>query len=47
MRARVHSPDFGVTLSQRLPRARLHASADEGGSLLWTRSREILRSLLH
>ncbi len=38
----VHSPDFGATLAQRFPRATRHVLEDEGGSLLWTRSREIL-----
>ncbi|WP_395806668.1 alpha/beta fold hydrolase [Archangium minus] len=42
----VHSPDFGATLSSRFPHATLHAFADEGGSLLWTRSRDILSELL-
>ncbi len=42
----VHSPDFGVTLSNRLPQASLHTLEDEGGSLLWTRSHEILETLI-
>lgn len=42
----VHSPDFGATLARRFPRATLHTLPDEGGSLLWTRSRDILRELL-
>ncbi|ATB32895.1 alpha/beta fold hydrolase [Melittangium boletus] len=42
----VHSPDFGATLSSRFPNARLHVLPDEGGSLLWTRSRDILRELV-
>jgi pimeloyl-ACP methyl ester carboxylesterase len=42
----VHSPDFGATLHARFPRATRHAPADEGGSILWTRSGEILRELL-
>ncbi|QRK07926.1 alpha/beta fold hydrolase [Archangium violaceum] len=42
----VHSPDFGETLSTRFPKATLHAFPDEGGALLWTRSREILGDLL-
>lgn len=41
-----HSPDFGLTLSRRF---RNHQTRrvlkDEGGSLLWTRSGEILREL--
>lgn len=41
----VHSPDFGATLAQRLPKARLHVFEEEGGSLLWTRAREILVGL--
>jgi pimeloyl-ACP methyl ester carboxylesterase len=42
----VHSPDFGVTLANRLPQASLHILDDEGGSLLWTRSHEILETLI-
>lgn len=42
----VHSPDFGVTLANRLPQATLHILDDEGGSLLWTRSHEILETLI-
>jgi pimeloyl-ACP methyl ester carboxylesterase len=42
----VHSPDFGVTLANRLPQATLHILDDEGGSLLWTRSHEILATLI-
>lgn len=42
----VHSPDFGVTLASRLPQATLHILDDEGGSLLWTRSHEILETLI-
>ncbi|WP_233262244.1 alpha/beta fold hydrolase [Vitiosangium sp. GDMCC 1.1324] len=42
----VHSPDFGATLRSRFPNATLHVLPDEGGSLLWTRSREILHELL-
>lgn len=41
----VHSPDFGTTLASRLPDASRVVLADEGGSLLWTRSREILVKL--
>jgi pimeloyl-ACP methyl ester carboxylesterase len=41
----VHSPDFGATLKERFPSATLHSFPDEGGSLLWTRSRDILREL--
>lgn len=41
----VHSPDGGVLLEKRLPRATRHFYEGEGGSLLWTRSREILVAL--
>jgi pimeloyl-ACP methyl ester carboxylesterase len=41
----VHSPDFGATLASRLPDASRVVLADEGGSLLWTCSREILTKL--
>lgn len=41
----VHSPDFGLTLLQRLPDARHHLLPDEGGSILWTRSKEILEGV--
>jgi len=41
----VHSPDFGATLKARFPNATLHSLAWEGGSLLWTRAREILLEL--
>lgn len=42
----VHSPDFGATLERRFPKAERRALAEEGSSLLWTRSRDILRDLL-
>ena len=42
----VHSPDFGKTLASRLPHASLVIAEDEGSSILWTRSREILQKLL-
>lgn len=42
----VHSPDFGATLSSRFPQATLHALPEEGGAILWTRGRDILRELL-
>lgn len=42
----VHSPDLGVSLANRLPQATLHILDDEGGSLLWTRSHEILETLI-
>ncbi|WP_214401589.1 alpha/beta fold hydrolase [Pseudonocardia lacus] len=42
----VHSPDHGRTLAERFPRGRLHLLPEEGGSLLWTRSRDVLVTLL-
>jgi pimeloyl-ACP methyl ester carboxylesterase len=42
----VHSPDLGATLARRLPSARRNVVTGAGGSLLWTHSEEILRSLL-
>lgn len=42
----VHSPDFGETLSRRLPRAKLHQAEGEGGRILWTRGADILRVLV-
>lgn len=42
----VHSPDFGSTLSARLPNASLHVVNDEGSAVLWSRAREILETLL-
>ncbi|RKH85091.1 alpha/beta hydrolase [Corallococcus sp. AB045] len=42
----VHSPDGGALLATRFPRAVRHFLPDEGGSLLWTRARDILRDLL-
>ncbi|HEY9660978.1 MAG TPA: alpha/beta hydrolase [Allocoleopsis sp.] len=41
----VHSPDFGVTLAARLPQATHILDPNEGGSILWTRSRDILSKL--
>ena len=41
----VHSPDFGATLAARLPNASLTVEPQEGGSLLWTRARDILEWL--
>ncbi|MTI43729.1 alpha/beta hydrolase [Roseibium hamelinense] len=41
----VHSPDFGKTLSCRLPNAVRHVLSREGGALLWTRARDILSDL--
>jgi pimeloyl-ACP methyl ester carboxylesterase/8-oxo-dGTP pyrophosphatase MutT (NUDIX family) len=41
----VHSPNFGVTLASRLPQATHILDLDEGGSILWTRSQDILSRL--
>lgn len=41
----VHSPDFGATLASRLSNAALTVDPNEGGSILWTRSRDILAKL--
>ena len=41
----VHSPDFGATLAARLPHASYTLDADEGGSILWTRARDVLARL--
>jgi 8-oxo-dGTP diphosphatase len=41
----VHSPDFGATLASRLPQASHLLDPDEGGSILWTRSQDILSTL--
>lgn len=41
----VHSPDFGVTLAARLPQATHILDPDAGGSILWTRSHDILLKL--
>lgn len=41
----VHSPDFGVTMAARLPHASRVQDPAEGGSILWTRSRDILSKL--
>jgi pimeloyl-ACP methyl ester carboxylesterase len=38
----VHSPDFGATLATRLPKATCMVDPEEGGSILWTRARDIL-----
>jgi hypothetical protein len=40
-----HSPDLGRTLTARLPFGRLQVMPDEGSSLLWTRSADILTAL--
>lgn len=42
----VHAPDFGDTLASRLPNSTLCIDDEEGGSILWTRSGEILEQLL-
>jgi pimeloyl-ACP methyl ester carboxylesterase len=41
----VHSPDFGATLALRLPNASHIIAPEEGGSILWTRSWDILAKL--
>jgi pimeloyl-ACP methyl ester carboxylesterase len=41
----VHSPDFGATLALRLPNVCHTIDPDEGGSILWTKSRDILAKL--
>ncbi len=41
----VHSPDFGATLAERLPRATRVLDAAEGSSILWTRAGDILARL--
>jgi hypothetical protein len=38
----VHSPDFGATLATRFPHVTHTLEPQEGGSLLWTRARDIL-----
>jgi len=40
-----HSPNFGATLSKKLPNHTYTLFKEEGGSLLWTRAEEILRKL--
>ena len=42
----VHSPDFGLTLSRKLPDARRIVDQERGSALLWQRSEEILTDLL-
>ncbi|HEX2191519.1 MAG TPA: alpha/beta hydrolase [Longimicrobiaceae bacterium] len=42
----VHSPDLGATLAARLPHATRIVDPEAGGSILWTRSRDILARLL-
>ncbi|BAZ36577.1 putative alpha/beta hydrolase (plasmid) [Calothrix sp. NIES-4101] len=41
----VHSPDFGATLALRLPNATHIIDPTQGGSILWTRGRDILAKL--
>jgi pimeloyl-ACP methyl ester carboxylesterase len=41
----VHSPDLGTALAARIPSARHTVLDDEGGALLWTRSRDVLAAL--
>ena len=41
----VHSPDHGRTLARRFPNCHHRLLGSEGGSLLWTRSAEILTAL--
>ncbi len=41
----VHSPDFGTTLASRFPNAVHVVDDNEGGSILWTRSKAILEQL--
>lgn len=41
----VHFPDFGATLASRLPNASRTVDPQEGGSILWTRSGDILTKL--
>ena len=38
----VHSPDFGRTLCERFPNVQRHVYPDEGGSLLWVKTKDIL-----
>jgi pimeloyl-ACP methyl ester carboxylesterase len=42
----VHSPDGGALMASRLKHANRHFFEDEGGSLLWTRSWDILKALV-
>ncbi len=41
----VHSPDYGVALAERLPHATHLVDPNAGGSILWTRARDILAQL--
>ncbi len=40
-----HSPTFGKFMSEKLLTSKLHLYEDEGASILWTKSREILLSI--
>ncbi len=42
----VHSPDFGLSLSRRLPQSRRVVDPDCGSAILWRRADEILTDLL-
>ncbi len=42
----VHSPDGGALMASRLKHVNRHFFEDEGGSLLWTQSRDILKALV-
>ncbi|MEX0444763.1 alpha/beta fold hydrolase [Xenorhabdus sp. SGI246] len=42
----VHSPDFGAILSTRFPNAEYFVLNEEGGSLLWRKSKNILEKLV-
>lgn len=42
----VHSPDLGATLDARFPHSVRRVLPDEGASLLWTKSSDILRDLV-
>ena len=41
----VHSPDFGATLATRLPAASITVDDAAGGTVLWTRTADILGAL--
>ncbi|MFF9868138.1 alpha/beta fold hydrolase [Streptomyces sp. NPDC013953] len=42
----VHSPDLGESLARMIPTATRHLFPDAAGSLLWTHSEAVLRTLL-
>ena len=42
-----HSPTHGKYSSEKLPNSKLHLYEDEGTSILWAKSREILQSVLN